>query len=340
MRCPNCNKRMESTWVSCPYCGCVVRNGAYRNHTDKMNSRRRAQERRKAMIALFAGVVIILLFIVATLRILVPVVSKRAGTDNQSWVAQKETETEKTTGKATEKAAEEETERITEKAAESAAEKPAEKESTQPELPEKEGVRPEQAQKAATAGKDGTYILSRSSDAVLTYEMMAALSEEERQMAINEIYARHGRRFNDSSIQAYFDAKSWYNGTVAPEDFSDSVFSQIELENINLLSTFGNTGGYDTGEYTGDVYADSGDEFVGYYVDYERNMELYISDNGDGTYSILCYYEDGTPWKEVYDAKFEYNEIGCVYAAVRHNAAGNVEVTSGINGYWGNFIKQ
>ena len=43
-------------------------------------------------------------------------------------------------------------------------------------------------------------------------------------IARNEIYARHGRKFNDSELQAYFNSKSWYKGTVNPEDFSTSVF--------------------------------------------------------------------------------------------------------------------
>lgn len=61
------------------------------------------------------------------------------------------------------------------------------------------------------------------------------MSYEELQMAINEIYARHGRKFSSQSVQNYFDGQSWYQGTVEPDDFSDSVFSQIEGQNVLFL---------------------------------------------------------------------------------------------------------
>ena len=58
---------------------------------------------------------------------------------------------------------------------------------------------------------------------------------EDLQMAINEIYARHGRKFASSQIQSYFNSQPWYNGTLEPDDFSDSVFSSIENQNIQFL---------------------------------------------------------------------------------------------------------
>lgn len=55
------------------------------------------------------------------------------------------------------------------------------------------------------------------------------------QMAINEIYARHGRIFGTESIQQYFEGKSWYQGTTDADHFSDSVFSSVENQNIQFL---------------------------------------------------------------------------------------------------------
>ncbi|MCC8137573.1 MAG: YARHG domain-containing protein, partial [Clostridiales bacterium] len=55
------------------------------------------------------------------------------------------------------------------------------------------------------------------------------------QMAINEIYARHGRRFNKESVQEYFDSMSWYTGTVDPDDFDTAVLNTYETANIALL---------------------------------------------------------------------------------------------------------
>ena len=79
------------------------------------------------------------------------------------------------------------------------------------------------------------YILPTSNTERLTKADIEKLSAEERKIALNEIYARHGRRFKDADLQAHFDACSWYKGTVAPEDFKESGLSEIETANRDLL---------------------------------------------------------------------------------------------------------
>ena len=64
---------------------------------------------------------------------------------------------------------------------------------------------------------------------------MKGLSKEDLRYARNEIYARHGRRFASADLQAYFDAKPWYKGTIDAAKFDDKVLSKIELENIKLI---------------------------------------------------------------------------------------------------------
>ena len=54
--------------------------------------------------------------------------------------------------------------------------------------------------------------------------------------AKNEFYARHGRQFKSQELRDFFNARSWYQGTIAPESFSDSVFNAYEQANIDLLS--------------------------------------------------------------------------------------------------------
>ena len=63
------------------------------------------------------------------------------------------------------------------------------------------------------------YILPNSSTEYLTWEDYASLSRWELVLARNEIFARHGRLFQNQDIQAYFNSCSWYEGTIAPEDF-------------------------------------------------------------------------------------------------------------------------
>ena len=54
-------------------------------------------------------------------------------------------------------------------------------------------------------------------------------------LARNEIYARHGRKFVNETLQKYFGSKSWYRGTVEPDDFSTSVFNDVEQKNANRM---------------------------------------------------------------------------------------------------------
>lgn len=86
-----------------------------------------------------------------------------------------------------------------------------------------------------TSAQGGSYILPQSSERLLTDSDVDGMSYDEMQMAINEIYARHGRKFSSQSVQSYFDGQSWYQGTVEPDNFSDSVFSQIESQNVQFL---------------------------------------------------------------------------------------------------------
>lgn len=82
---------------------------------------------------------------------------------------------------------------------------------------------------------DQEYILYGSDSRYISKSELSDLTQEEVRTAINELYARHGRRFNDSSWQAYFDSKSWYVPMVDPDDFSESVFNNYELENKKTL---------------------------------------------------------------------------------------------------------
>lgn len=76
------------------------------------------------------------------------------------------------------------------------------------------------------------YLISNSNSAYISISSLEALNETELIYARNEIYARHGRRFDTGWIQEYFNGKSWYEGTVAPAQFDPAVFNEYELENL------------------------------------------------------------------------------------------------------------
>lgn len=79
------------------------------------------------------------------------------------------------------------------------------------------------------------YIFPQSSSEYLTAEDFAGMDAKQIQMAINEIYARHGRKFVMTDVQEYFNSLSWYVGTVEAADFDVSVMNQYEGANINLM---------------------------------------------------------------------------------------------------------
>lgn len=53
------------------------------------------------------------------------------------------------------------------------------------------------------------YILPDSDKRLIPREELMKLTKEQVRMACDELYARHGRKFQDATIQAYFNSKSW-----------------------------------------------------------------------------------------------------------------------------------
>ena len=88
------------------------------------------------------------------------------------------------------------------------------------------------------------YVLADSSSTYLSESDLVGLSAQELKIARNEIYARHGRTFNDSELQAYFDSCSWYSGTVSPDDFDTDVLNEYELENLSTIRAYESEMGY------------------------------------------------------------------------------------------------
>lgn len=87
--------------------------------------------------------------------------------------------------------------------------------------------------------KDGAYILPDSSKKKLDKSDLKGLSKKKLRLARNEIYARHGRIFQDEGLQNYFESKPWYEGIIPAEEFSDSEeLSSVERKNIALIKQY------------------------------------------------------------------------------------------------------
>lgn len=79
------------------------------------------------------------------------------------------------------------------------------------------------------------YVIPTSSIFPLNQDMLAYMSDNDLWIARNEIYARHGRQFNNEYLQRYFNRCTWYEGTTPGEQFKESVLSQLEKDNLTLL---------------------------------------------------------------------------------------------------------
>lgn len=113
---------------------------------------------------------------------------------------------------------------------------------------EEERIKEEEAKK-----NDREYLCSYSSDRRLTESDLNELRNSDygelpdgrslEQMLINEIYARHGYRFSNEKILAYFQQKDWYNniGSYSPsQDVVAAGFSSTEKANVEFLKAHTN----------------------------------------------------------------------------------------------------
>lgn len=88
------------------------------------------------------------------------------------------------------------------------------------------------------------YIIPGSDTMYLWPSDLYSLTQGECRLARNEIYARHGRMFDDSELQYYFDTQEWYTGTITPEDFSDDVLNEYEIYNRDIIAEYEKEMGY------------------------------------------------------------------------------------------------
>ena len=87
-------------------------------------------------------------------------------------------------------------------------------------------------------GNTGEFIFPYSDTQLISASDAYYLSDWQLRIAINEIYARHGRIFRDKELQNYFNALSWYKGVYESGEFDklqDSILNEIEKDNINTL---------------------------------------------------------------------------------------------------------
>ena len=97
---------------------------------------------------------------------------------------------------------------------------------------------------STTNSATSEYLLPDSASRRLTKSDISGFNRETLNLALNEIYARHGRKFSDPTINTYFESKSWYHPTIAAKDFDDSILNQFETYNVKLITNYQSEMGY------------------------------------------------------------------------------------------------
>lgn len=87
----------------------------------------------------------------------------------------------------------------------------------------------------ADDGWRAEFVFPYSDIDVISDDELKLATDEQLRIGKNEIYANHGRMFSSQELQDYFNSCSWYTPSIRPEDFNESVFSEIEKKNIQRI---------------------------------------------------------------------------------------------------------
>ncbi len=84
----------------------------------------------------------------------------------------------------------------------------------------------------------GSFLIPDSDTRYISSSELSGFSYDDCQLAINEIYARHGRKFVTPEIQAYFNSQSWYTPTIEAANFDNSMLSDVERANVETIVAY------------------------------------------------------------------------------------------------------
>ena len=92
--------------------------------------------------------------------------------------------------------------------------------------------------------KSSDYVIDGTDSRYIDSSELEDMDERTLTLAVNELYARHGRIFTTPYIADYFNSKTWYSGTVSPSDFDESVFNKYERANKDTIVSVMEEKGY------------------------------------------------------------------------------------------------
>ncbi len=86
--------------------------------------------------------------------------------------------------------------------------------------------------------KENKEIISYSSTRYLVDTDLAGMSGDDLMLARNEIFARHGRGFDDKELQDYFNRQEWYEKIYEPSEFDSGLLTDVEVKNVEFIKVY------------------------------------------------------------------------------------------------------
>nr|WP_314465897.1 YARHG domain-containing protein [uncultured Clostridium sp.] len=172
----------------------------------------------------------------------------------------------------------------------------------------------QKSEDVAVAAKElPEYIFPESSTSCLTGGDLLEADSAVLRLARNEIYARHGRKFDAADLQDYFNSKSWYHAAIAPSDFKEDSLNELEKKNLDLIKTAEN-------QLPGKEISDNG-------VVLEAGKDYLLDLDGDGVCESLRW--SSTDGKEDYEEKnFKLFINGQYQTSIPEKVRGSIRLTA------------
>ena len=269
MFCRNCGRKLNDGDVFCLDCGTPVQRPSVQS--EKVPQKSKASKTKKSPVMLIVIILLVIAIIAGGLVAWFVISGEDRDTDDEEYYEEyddEDEEDEEETFEALEredkediKTEEDETDRT--EAEDSRSEQPDEtvlvKDTAEADTAEAE----ESVEKSTSAADETVVVDSEPAEPAITMESdplqffilnssthyfskndIADFDADQCRKARNGIYARHGRKFNDTALQNFFFGYDWYEPTIDADDFQESVLNEYEIANRDLIIEFETEKGY------------------------------------------------------------------------------------------------
>ena len=138
---------------------------------------------------------------------------------------------------------------------------------------EGKGIRSNREMNSQTT--NSVYLIPDGDTYYITEDDISWMDDKELMLARNEFYARKGRRFVVKSIRDYFNSQSWYDGRIAPENFTTDLFNRYEMANVDFIVAYEQKRAKGRSREDDDEWTDESSGLDELTIEYKRIRDLY-----------------------------------------------------------------